>query len=991
MNIRERYEKLNTSTPSDYTIEEIKSLRVDCAKENNLQYLYYCDLLLIDIYNSRGRVDEALSIASKDIELVDATIFRSIYVSFLDQLIYIYISRKNYKTAYRYLNMKKNYLDPNDSEEVNRWYLESAYLFAELKNKAKALQCLEAITRNNCNKAMLSLVYSNMTKLYIDEENIYKAKESLNQCLNYVYEYNDEEGKTYCDYLFAKLCVLEKNTRGAIKTFNDMFKGMKEITPEYLPIYLEFINLLIDNDDLDYANKLLSRNEDEYKLTNDKYLKRDYFKTLLKIHCYKTRKPTIDYVKLLNQIEKLDSEILENEAYLVEENNEDEQNVMISTKVSEENTNVLNLVNAISCSLVNDSVRNTLIDYAKNLTNFVQFDEMQLVIFDKSNYFPILDLYTDYDKVWTYQVKKERCYERVFTFGQLSNTVFESIIESKQELSFDLMNYSSTLKDVITQKNLKDLNYNFIVCLPIFDSGSLIGSMVYLSKNNDITVNRNQMLLQTSNKLLESKLVSLFMQENLRSQKNILNNAINAMQEGLYYFNPQSSEIVLTPQAKNFLGFDDLKVNREKFLALVDESEVEAYTSTIAKALNVGENYKFTFHLNIEGEKVLIEEKASPYITKDGNIDFYVCTLTKIDYLVETNKYSSFGVLEFNKDIQEVKEKARNVEYKFSLIDFRIWNLNDYVGETKDYLIDYFSNIISSIFECKCYYVDGDFKVIYEMMNDLRTIDKNVSLVLKRLDKGIIKDEQLMNFKSSASIIRYPRDSFNIDDIFTFSTIILNKNKKIQLYSDELYKQHIKKSSINKIVSEQLKNNNVELMLLKLNSRFGKAYEVKYNIRGLTNRENIVDLLDEKIRLEFELKVFDKLYTKLSKLDEDIFLHLSINTLDYIIKNNVFKNKSLDNLIIIIDDYSGGFDEIIENLREYRLRIFVNYNILNDLSLNILNRRLLSGIYINESIDNKVRENVLKVFNVYGLFVLANYEFADYSSVIYRTDKLIEF
>ena len=317
--------------------------------------------------------------------------------------------------------------------------------------------------------------------------------------------------------------------------------------------------------------------------------------------------------------------------------------------------------------------------------------------------------------------------------------------------------------------------------------------------------------------------------------------------------------------------------------------------------------------------------------------------------------------------------------------------MNDYVGETKDYLIDYFNNIISSIFECKCYYVDGDFKVIYEMMNDLRTIEKNVSLVLKRLDKGIIKDEQLMNFKSSASIIRYPRDSFNIDDVCTFSTIILNKNKKIQLYSDELYKQHIKKSSINKIVSEQLKNNNVELMLLELNSRFGKAYEVKYNIRGLTNRENIVDLLDEKIRLEFELKVFDKLYTKLSKLDEDVFLHLSINTLDYIIKNNVFKNKSLDNLIIIIDDYSGGFDEIIENLREYRLRIFANYNILNDLSLNILNRRLLSGIYINESIDNKVRENVLKVFNVYGLFVLANYEFADYSSVIYRTDKLIEF
>lgn len=991
MNIRERYQKLSTSTASDYTVEEIKSLRVDCAKENNLQYLYYCDLLLIEIYNTRGKTDEALSIASKDISLVDPTLFRNIYLSFLDQLIYIYISKKNYKTAYRYLHMKKDYLDYNDNNEVNRWYLESAYVYSELKNKSKALQCLEAITKNNCDKSMLSLVYSNITKLYIDEENIYKAKENLDLCLKYVFEINDEEGKVYCDYLYAKLCVLEKNTKTAIKVYNEMFKSMKEISGDYLSIYLEFINLLIDNDDLDYANKLLSKVEEEYKLTTDKYLKMAYYKTILKIHCYKTRKPTIDYVKLLNQIEVLDAEISENEAYLSDENNEDDQNTMVMNKLYEENNKILNLVNSISCSLFNDNVRNTLIDYLKNLNDFVMIDEAQLVVFDKSIYSPIIELYSDFDKVWTYQTKKERCYERMFTFTQLRNTVFETVIDSKQELSFDLMNYNSKLIDVITQKSLKDLNYNYIVCLPIFDNKTLIGSMLYLSKKNDITSNRNQMILQIANKLLESKLVSLFMQENLRSQKNILNNAINAMQEGLYYFNPSSDEIILSNQAKNFLGFNENRINREAFLNLIDSAEQEEYVNVVLKALNVGESYKFTFHLEIDSEKVLIEEKASPYISKDGNIDFYVCTLSKIDYLVENTLYSSNGILEFNKTIFEIKEKSKSVEYKFTLVSFRVWNLNDYAGEVKELVISEISSIIANAFGSDVYFVDGDFKVICEMMNDLRTIERQINQVLKKLDKGIISNEQLINFKSTSSVVRYPRDSFNIVDICSFSSIILNKNKRMQLFSDELYKQHIKKTSINQIVSEQLKKNDINLLLLELQSKFGKAYEVKFNIRGLTNRESLLDYLDDKVRLEFELSYMDVLFKKIDKIEEDIFVHLSIYTLDYILKNNSLKGKDLSKIVIVIDDFSNNIVEILVSMREFKVRFFINLNVLSEMSLSFLNRKLISGIYINESIDNKIRENILKVFAIYNLFVFANYEYTDYNSVIYRSDNLIEF
>ena len=99
MNIKERYEKLVSSTNNTSTIDEIKQLKIDCSKAMNYEYFYYCDLLLADLYTDNGNIDDALAISLKDLNSIDSSVFRSIYVSFLDRIIYIYISKKNFKTA----------------------------------------------------------------------------------------------------------------------------------------------------------------------------------------------------------------------------------------------------------------------------------------------------------------------------------------------------------------------------------------------------------------------------------------------------------------------------------------------------------------------------------------------------------------------------------------------------------------------------------------------------------------------------------------------------------------------------------------------------------------------------------------------------------------------------------------------------------------------------------------------------------------------------
>ena len=88
-------------------------------------------------------------------------------------------------------------------DEVNRWYLEMAYIYAALNQKDKALLNLKAILNNYPSDYLKSYALSNITKLYIDQNMIAEAKDTLNECIALVY-LNDKEG--IIRYLRQALC-----------------------------------------------------------------------------------------------------------------------------------------------------------------------------------------------------------------------------------------------------------------------------------------------------------------------------------------------------------------------------------------------------------------------------------------------------------------------------------------------------------------------------------------------------------------------------------------------------------------------------------------------------------------------------------------------------------------------------------------------------------------------------------------------------------------
>ena len=165
---------------------------------------------MIDIYINESLFDDALTLATKNFPDLDKTIYQKIYVSVLERLIYILIQKKKLPPSFLFMPMKSVFIDINNSDEVNRWYLENSYIYEALGEKHKALSNLLTILSNNPADNLKVIILGNITKLYIDDGDMKNALNYLEMTMVLSNTLNDKASQTYCDYLNAKILVFEK-------------------------------------------------------------------------------------------------------------------------------------------------------------------------------------------------------------------------------------------------------------------------------------------------------------------------------------------------------------------------------------------------------------------------------------------------------------------------------------------------------------------------------------------------------------------------------------------------------------------------------------------------------------------------------------------------------------------------------------------------------------------------------------------------------------
>ncbi|MDD4001063.1 MAG: PAS domain-containing protein, partial [Bacilli bacterium] len=870
MTIKEIYYEL---TKKELTLADFKTivdLKNQCVIEMNQEYLYLCDILIIDIYINENLFDDALNITIKNINNIDSIIFKKIYISFLDRAIYIFIQKKNYKSAYRYAFMKRKVIDLDNIDEINRWYLEMAYIYAELNQKEKALMNLKAILNNYPNDGLKALTLSNMTKLYIDQKQISEAKSTLNECITLVYKLDDEEGITYCEYLNAKLHILENNLKLAKQSFQDIFKNLNNLTDDYLSIANEYIALLIDMDLYDEAYRISIKYLKSVEKSKDLYIKKNYYKNYLKIFILKNKNVREDLKQLLHAIEVLETEIDRTGQNIINESNEDDKNLEVATQIREVIGRIEKTINITNLALKNENERDCFMEFSKGLESYVYFDEILFVILTKGDSEVLPDFLDNFNIVKTYNYKKQRLYERDFSFNNLTGTVIEMLLSTSHEVALDFKETPIPVKDLVTEKSYAELGVKSLYAIPLNMEREIFGCVIFVGDDSTLIDQEQTLNLKVATKLLELKLINLFFQENLRSQKAIMQVAIEDLEAGIYFLNPENRKMMLSEELSNFFQKSS-NLTKEEYEDNINPEDLKIYEN-IEKFIEMGEPYKIEYRIKIGEKEVLISDKAHPYITKDGIIKFYVGTIAKLDNEIIVNEVENEAILgaeDYQKTLSEISEKTHNLEYKCTFVKFVLENTDGLKMNKFEKVVEYVYGVIKENFSNQVYYLDNGFFAAILEINDQRVIDRKVKAVFSIIDQGIIYENEALHFDLKAAAVRFPRDTYNFQEVSDFLEIALNSENRYQIFNDDLHKRFLKKKAITACVKEELKRDNLELLFLKLKTKDNTtAYEVTYNIPGLTLKEPIFEYLDFKERVPLEKLVVKTLFKKLDSKKE---------------------------------------------------------------------------------------------------------------------------
>ncbi|HHU56390.1 MAG TPA: hypothetical protein GXZ48_06865 [Acholeplasmataceae bacterium] len=929
MNIKEIYQNLISKQPSLNLLEQAKNLRDQCVLQQNQEYYYLANLYIIDIYIEYNKLDEALSIINIDFSRIDNTVFRNIYVSYLERLIYIYINKRNFAVAYRYVFEKRQYIDDKDRDDVNRWYLEMAYVYAEMNQKAKAVDCLKAIIENLPSDELLALALNNLTKLYIDQNMIPEAKDALNQSLIIT---QDEEGKLYCHYLFAKICILENKYEEAFVLFDDIFKN--DINENLLSIANDYLDLFIKLERFSDGENFIKKISKYIEDSKDLILKKEFYKNKLKLILHKYNLQDIN--EIADQIDDLENTILAKNALDLEETFEDEKNNEIYNQLKAIISKLEHVINLVSIAFTSENIFDILLEYSKKIESIINVEGITFVFYDH-----LINFLAQKSDITTYDYKKERLYERSVHFDNLKNTVVEAMINHGNEIIIDLNETNLELIDINTQKKYRDLGINYLYAIPNYRGEKLFATVIYESQYTDLTALENNIIIKVATKLLEIKIINTYLKINEHIYDFVLDRVI--ANNNIYTIIHDNDKLILSDELKRLLDYKDNIVTIDNYLQKIVKSDGEKY---LGLDFTKPYSYDIKYRLKVNNRFTEVHEKIDPFV--HDKILFHFSTLKVLEEKVILNPDDEL----FYKKVEELKSQISNPEFKFSLIRIK--------AEPSDF------QELSQVFGINPYYLsDGTFVIVLENEVNQRVLDRYLKQV-----------------KSDIAIVRYPRDLVNIDDIIKISKINLENN--VLYYSDEIYQQYLKKVSANNLVKKNIKES-LELWYHKLDGD-KDSYEVICNINGVSEKNNIRLMLEKELLNQYDEKVFLSFSNPNPRIN--FYLNLTVAAAKKLFQDNKFKRAN--NLTICLDHYESGINALVNNLKSLGFKVFCAQEMLENISIYDLLNLNINGIIINTGLERERREYLLEFARRFDLTLLTNYQFNDYENCIYRTKVVVK-
>ena len=941
MAIKDLYLELNNKPFSKEVLNAYMDLRKDAKLAGNSEYFYLCGLKIVDIYLEFGSLIQAIELLNKDLDRIDPVTFKNIYVAMLERVIYAYIKKGNFKLAYKFINEKRKYIDNRDHDKVNRWYIEMAYVYGEMGQATKALSCLNAVKENLPDDSTLSYVLSNITKIYIDQNMLDEAKNSLQEALRIT---TDNEGITYCNYLLAKILLMEGNFLQASELFDSIF-NVDNISEDYLGISNEYIAELLKHNELQKAKELLKKTSRDVAKCNDDRIKKYYLLNKVKYIALSLELNNI--VDIVSEIDKLEKTITNNDSSNLLEALEDEKAFEVNDRISHFVNNIekVNLLNNISFNEL--SLRDNIYNYAKKLEEIISYEQISICLFDKMERLAFLNQNNDF---YTYDYHKQRLYERSLDYSYVDKTVLEKIISTNDSLTFDLKNVNLPIMDFNTGKSLQEEGINYCLALPYQKNNSLSIAVIFYTKFIDITSLENEILLKIASSILVNKINEWQLIENERFDLTIN----NYLDNNNYAMIHNNDDLFINRNLASLLGIN--ANSRYTYLKLDDFVKLITNNSNIDYVNCFKDSFvDITYALKSTNKVLVMNEKA--YLLNYMNKTIYYSVLALDDKKIEVENQAQSDQVLFNNYIDSLIPKTKELEFKFSFIR---------LASPKDTL--YTKEVVKNVTGAKCYHLDDEtYAVILENEVNQRTLER------------IIKE---MGF--DAGVVRFPRDLVDLDDIVKFSKICLEA--KETFFSEDVYKAFLDKETISKIIDRVIRTD-LEFMYMRLGTYLeNNSYEVRLNIPGVSLDQDIRKLVDEKALHKYELKILEN-FKPLNNNDL-YYINTSFSSLnDYI--NNSDCVRIYQNVIYVVDNFDQDYSSLIKTFNKQHINCIVEYKVLDKLPTNLFLHSYISGIAVFEGLEQSYRHSLIEFVSKIDFPIYANYQFLDYDKCIYRKDIML--
>ena len=934
MSVREQYNILLNKEYSYSLINEVNELKERCIYENNTEFIYKCNILIADIHIKYQNNTEALNLLSKDIKSIDKTIFRNIYLDYLDRLIYLYINKRNYHVAIRYIQDKESIFTDEDVDSLNRLYLEYSYAYGEMNDLEKSESYLLKILNNDPIDSLKSIVYSNLTKIQIDKNELTKAKEYLNQALLYIV---DQESSIYCDYLLAKICVLDGQPKEALQLYENIFVN-EEINTMTLAMMNDYLKLLNSLKKYDKALLLMNKLSLFINACNDLEIIKNFFQN--KLDYFIATKDNSNISVTMNEIKEIEKQISENEKEIINTNLEDDkQNLQEKTK--EEAFNKIDLLTSlVDTALKGNTLREIIMDFSMKVQKIIDFEELQFVLFNKidekeyqmSNFINCL------------RFKNNRLYEKEIEYEKLKGTIVERMINNDKPVIMDLSSITFDIRNLFNDKLYSEEGIKYLNSVPCLYKDDTFAAVIFSSSVVDLTDHANTVLIKVASKLLETSLVVQFINENKSNLEQLTNFVINEYNVGLFQSN--NNTIYLSKEVQRLLNIKNDTISIDKYIKNISKSDIDRFI----EARSSNENYNIKYKYQLNDRLVEVHEIGEPVTDLNGKVLYYQGAIKSLE---ETSVGYALSEKDLLNRINELKDNTKNLEFRFSLIKIR-----GFIDEYDD---------VKKNFGVEPYYLnDGSFIVILENESNQRTLDKLIKPYFDR-----------------SSIVRYPRDIIKLDEILDLASLMLEENKLY--FSNDVYRGFIKKNDIiNKIKS--VSETNMQLISLSYDCFDSEdLFEIKPQLYGIDEKENIYKYLPKDLLTAYENKFIETLLENLT--DKKCFFNFSNNSIYKAITE--YTDKNFENVSFVMYEFNKLTPVIIEKLKIQNKQIYIDYNLINKLDAYYFTTGVIKGIYID--FNTKVEFNKInRLLNMFDLSLICYNNTYDYNKVcVYNNYKKV--